>query len=277
MRQVVLGAFALFALVLVAVSPLGQGASPSSQTTLLAPFVNTTFNARTFGHSDTGCSVSAINVPAFFYPKVGKAGVGISASSPACSNRTGKLQASDADLTTGFSGGVKFTAPTGLDTVVMNFALRWNQSWNLSLPNCTNLGTNAYFKCIVLADSYFSGYGVLNHSNPRATAKIPHLTSNATWSTSGVATNWEYLCSNSSSASCKLRTYGTFSGSNSGSMGFAWTFHGFLNASDRYLVSFAFDFTMETQSDHTRGGSMVGGSATASTTLSLRLNSIVIT
>lgn len=262
--------------VLLLISSVAWASGPTgSGSTLTAPFKQTTFTNGTGGFT-IGCSGQGTSIAPFFKASTGALGVRINASSPACTNRVNHKGPGSEDVYQSvLYTGVRFKAPTGIDTVFVNLTAAWNESWNVTPANCSSHGTSATFGCHVTATAeILTTWGSIS---TLAGHSVSISKSNSTLASSTRSATWSYTCTTPSNSSCRTSSSKTLSGTYNQSTALAWFFTGFFNSSRTYVFHFVFGVKITSESQHTVGGSMSGGTAAASSALAARLISIVVT
>src|SRR6202521_224274 len=90
---------------IVVLTPATGTSAVRPDTILTAPYAGTTFNSRIFMDVVSGCSAVGFTTAPYFHALSGLSGMALNASSPACSNRVGKVHASATDFVNRISGG----------------------------------------------------------------------------------------------------------------------------------------------------------------------------
>jgi hypothetical protein len=270
-----------FVVIFVPTSVGGSVPTTAPVTSLSAPFNHTVAGYTNLSEASGGCSTLTFPIAPHFYAKTGNAGISLRGWSPPCPSRGSGLGTSRTILSNEFNSGIRIKAPTGWDNITLNMTITWKVSWSVTKPTCSMSSGAHRFSCSVSADAGVSGFlGSLTHWSTNATARIPHAggiyNSFGSWTPSGVS-SWGYGCTNYSKLTCGTTASsvlnGTLTGNSTGVFGFD---RYFLNSSNYYLVSFMLYSEVDTESDHTPGGSMVGGTAHALVAVQIHVNSVVI-
>ena len=266
--RLAIGATLFVAAILIPVT----AATPSTAPTKLAPpFTSSDFSSYVTGKS-TGCSNSSFPVLPYFHSATGKGHFEINASSPACANRAGSLPASNANEQETYFVGLNITGLSGFHTFTMNLSISWKLSYNITIPTCTDLFTSYYFNCQTSASVALSGTPFLAHTKGGASVGKPYTTGSLSDS---IGTSWYRHCGTSTCRNITSTKPNSLIVNGTGNV--VWSVGSFLNSTKVYYAGFEFKVTVESENDHTNGGSMVGGAARSWASVAETLTSMTVT